>query len=238
MRERPRSGPDGRPRGPELLGGGVTLEAITVTGDVPRRITLVMLSGGIDSVWTLYRLLKDTDDEIFAHHIHFVNEEGRHEAEAAAARAVAGWLRKHVRAFHYSETGIDHRNMRWFGFDIMGVGFEAGICARSLLLARKRPMDRWTIGTCAEEGHDAERFVHVEAVMAANCYPDPAPPFFLLPPVPKAQEVAELGPDLAALCWTCRRPKRKPEGGFAECGKCKTCKLMAEIRSAGAPAGG
>ncbi len=201
------------------------MEPITVTGDGARRSTLVMVSGGVDSVWTLMRLLRDTDDEIFAHHVHFINEEGRHEAEAAACRALVPELRK-IRPFQWSETAIDHRNMRWFGFDIMGVGFEAGICAHSFHRARGRPMDRWTIGTCAEEGHDAARFVHVEAALAANCYPNPAPPFFLLPPVPKAQEIAELGP-LARLCWTCRRPLRR-EGGWAECGACKTCKLMAE----------
>ncbi|MDF2235900.1 hypothetical protein P2H44_25400 [Albimonas sp. CAU 1670] len=201
----------------------------TAAPETGGRTTLVMLSGGIDSVWTLMRLLRDTGDTVYAHHVHFLNEEGRHRVEAEACRAIVAHLAERFRSFRYSETAIDHRRMRWYGYDIVGVGFEAGICAHSYHLAQGRPMDRWTIGTCLEEGHDAERFVHVEACVAANCHPNPAPAFFLVPPVSKAREIEDLGPELAGLCWTCRRPQPRPGGGWLECGACKTCRLMGSI---------
>lgn len=210
-------------------------EGIAVTGDAPqtsRRATLVMFSSGVDSTYALVKLLRETDDEIFAHHVHFINEESRHQVEAERARRIVRHCIQTIRHFNYSETSIDHRNMRWFGFDIMGVGFEAGICAHSFLRARRYPFSRWTIGTCVEEGHDAERFVHVENAVAANCYPNPAPPFELLPMVTKAEEIAYLGPELAEMCWTCRRPVTRADGTLAECGDCKTCKVMAEARAA------
>ena len=201
---------------------------MTEAADKPRRSTLVMFSSGVDSTWTLMKLLRDTGDEIFAHHIHFINNEGRHRAEADSIRNLVAELRE-IRPFHYSETTLDRRNMRWFGFDVMSVGFEAGICAHSFFEARGRGMDRWTIGTCIEEGHNEERFAHAEACMRANCYPGPAPEFFLLPMVTKAQEVADLGPKLTDLCWTCRRPVKDGDN-WLPCGICQTCKLMETAR--------
>ena len=210
------------------------MTGITATGDTAaprRRATLMMFSAGVDSTYTLVKLLRETDDEVFAHHVHFINAEGRHEVEAERARAIARYCGRNIRHLNYSETSIDHRNMRWFGFDIMGVGFEAGICAHSFLRARRRPFDRWMIGTCLEEGHNEKRFQHVEAMVRGNCYPNVAPPFEMLPMVSKAEEIAYLGPELAEMCWTCRRPV-KTETGFAECGECETCKTMMEARAA------
>ncbi|WP_339949290.1 hypothetical protein [uncultured Albimonas sp.] len=107
--------------------------------------------------------------------------------------------------------------MRWSGYGIMGVGFEAGICAHAFHDARGRPMDRWTIGACLEEGHDAERFAHVEACVAANCRPTPPPGFFLAPPVTKAREGADLGPELAPCAGPAgaRSPGPTAPGGSA-----------------------
>lgn len=201
-------------------------------GRKAKRATLVMFSSGIDSAYTLVKLLRETDDDIYAHHVHMVNVEGRHEVEARRSRAIVEHCTRNVRKLNYSETTIDHRNMRWFGFDIMAVGFEAGIVAHSFHRARGRPMDRWTIGTCLEEGHDEERFAHVLAACAANCYPTRPPPFFLLPLVPKAEEIAYLPEAVADLCWTCRRPVREGGGEPRECGTCKTCRLMATVRLA------
>ena len=208
---------------------------ISVTGDAKaarKRATLVMFSGGVDSAYTLVKLLRETDDEVFAHHIHFINEEGRHAVEAERARRIVKHCLDTIRPFNYSETSIDHRNMRWFGFDIMGVGFEAGICAHSFLRARRYPFDRWMIGTCLEEGHDETRFAHVEAMMRGNCYPYPPPRFELPPMASKADEIAYLGEEIAAMCWTCRRPVKTTGGGFAECGACETCAIMATARAA------
>lgn len=211
------------------------MSGIVVTGDAPkparRRATLVMFSSGVDSTYALVKLLRETDDEIFAHHVHFINEEGRHKVEAERARRIAEHCTKTIRRLNYSETSIDHRNMRWFGFDIMGVGFEAGICAHSFLRARGYGFARWTIGTCLEEGHDERRFAHVENVVRANCYPNPAPPFELLPMVAKAEEIAYIGDDLAEMCWTCRRPVTLADGAIGECGECATCEVMAAARA-------
>ncbi len=195
------------------------------------RTTLVMLSGGIDSSYTLFKLLSESDDSLLVHHIHLVNDEGRHQVEAERCAAIVGWCQENLRPFRFTQTLVDHRGLRFFGYDMLTVGFEAGLVCHSHFLESGRMPDRWTIGTCQEEGHNVVRFRHVEACLAANCWPEAPPPFFLLPLVGKRDEMAALPPPLLDFAWTCRRPLQTASGP-QECGVCKTCRLMAELRAA------
>ncbi len=201
-----------------------------------KQITLVMFSGGIDSVYVLYRLLKESDDEIVAHHIHFVNIERRHEAEARACRVVVDYLKKTVRDFIYTESAIDRSRFRAFGMDDMAVGFEVGIVHSSLIVDRGIGFDRWTSGTCLEEeleyfgASEIERFENVLNCVQGSCYPNPAPRFFQLKIIPKKAQMDYMGQALVDLCWTCRTPVWAEDGSASECGTCKTCVLMGKIR--------
>lgn len=194
-----------------------------------------MLSGGIDSAYTLLRLLRESEDTILAHHIHMVNAENRHKVEADSCRRIVEYCNQHHRKVSYSESAVDHRGMLFMGFDMVTVGFEAGIVAHSYFLATKTMPDRWTVGTCLEEGHWMERYEHVQACCAANCFPNEPPEFFTLPLVPKREEMEYLPMDYLALTWTCRRPVWTGSA-FVACGTCKTCELMKGIQ-VGRPAG-
>jgi len=75
-----------------------------------------MLSGGVDSVAVLKQLLEETDDKVYAHHIHIKNNEGvqnikRYKAEALALRKTIPYMKKTFRDFHYSESTIDVRQI-------------------------------------------------------------------------------------------------------------------------------
>ncbi|GAB5469401.1 MAG: hypothetical protein Kilf2KO_24310 [Rhodospirillales bacterium] len=194
-------------------------------------VTLVMLSGGIDSVYTLVKLLRETDDTILAHHIDLVNDEGRWVPERTACRNVVDFCREAYRDFSYSESAIDHRGLAFFGFDMVSVGFEAGIVSHSYYNATQRMPDRWTVGSCTEEGSNPGRFKHVEACVAANCFPVDPPVSYSLPIVSKKEEMSYLDIDLLRRLWTCRRPI-EVEDGYRECGLCKTCELVAHARDA------
>ena len=195
-------------------------------GDGRRRSTLVMLSGGIDSVYALWKILTETDDDVLAHHINFVNTERRHVVEAQRSRKIVDYLRREVRAFEYRESTLDHRNHDFFGYDMIAVGFEAGLAAQSYLFRENRPLDRWTAGACIEEGIAMQgRWPHVLACCAANCYPHEAPAFLELPAVTKQEEIDRLPKDLLALTWGCRRPVAT-QSGYQACGVCKTCKML------------
>ena len=193
------------------------------------KVSLVMLSGGIDSTFNLVRLLSETKHRVLAHHINFINDEERYDAESKSVHRIIELCEKRYRPFLYSETAIDHTGMPFFGFDVISVGFEAGIVAHSYKEAYGKMIDGWTIGTCLEEGHDPNRFKFAKACCAANCFPEKAPPFFMLPLETKVDQMKRLPAEILESCWTCRRPIRDGDS-FKECGECKTCVLVRPLR--------
>ena len=44
--------------------------------EIKESSSVIMLSGGIDSVSVLKRILEETDEKIYAHHIHIKNNTG------------------------------------------------------------------------------------------------------------------------------------------------------------------
>ncbi len=196
----------------------------------PKRLTtLVMLSGGIDSIYRLVKLLDETDDDVLVHHIHLVNQEGRHKVEAERVRKIVKWCESKYRKVKYSESGVDHRGFLFFGYDMVTVGFEAGIVSHSFFAAHNRMPDRWMIGACTEEPRWLERWEHVKACLAANCFPQDPPEYFAFPTVTKLEEVRYLPAELVEMAWTCRTPV-VVDGEYTECGKCQTCELMIKVR--------
>jgi hypothetical protein len=202
-----------------------------------QRITIVMFSGGIDSTYTLVKLLRETDDVLLVHHINFVNIERRYEVEADRCRRIVDICRRIYRTFQYTESTLDHRAFQFFGFDMIAVGFEGGLVAHSNRVRTSRMPDRWTIGNCSEEltpeyvaaaGSSPSRWQHVLACLAANCFPHQPPTYFNEPVVTKREEIDYLPPEIRALTWTCRAPVFV-SGEPAECGICLTCKLMTSI---------
>ena len=70
-----------------------------------------MLSGGIDSVSVLKRILLETDESLYVHHIHLKNNEGfefeRYKKESEAVRKIVPYMKKTFRNFNYTESTID-----------------------------------------------------------------------------------------------------------------------------------
>lgn len=181
---------------------------------------LVMLSGGIDSTYLLARSLRETKGAVQAHHIHLVNPEGRHEAEAEACRKIVEFCRRNYRDFTYSESTVI-RSGPSFGLDIMTVALEAGVVAANM----SQWPQRWMVGDCAEDRSNPldtpKRRGHIEAIMAASCFPK-APPHYQIYPVRAKRKLAGyMGPELTSLCWSCRTPV---DGN--PCGECKACEQV------------
>ena len=213
------------------LSGNLTLESSGGSLMISRRpkTTIVMFSGGIDSTYTLVRLLKETTDDLLVHHIHFINTEDRHKVEAEHAHRIVAHCRETYRPFAYTESALDHRAFDFFGFDMIGIGFEAGLVAHSYHQTMGRMPDRWMIGSCTDEGRNSDRWPHVLACVAANCFPEEPPAYFGFPIISKAKEIDYLPDEIVDMAWTCRRPVWK-DGTAEECGTCITCKVMATAR--------
>ena len=81
------------------------------------KVTIVMLSGGVDSTYALYQVLKETDDVVFAHHINFLNREKRYNPELQASLDVVKYLSDTVRDFDFSFST--------FQFPFTHIGWDA-----------------------------------------------------------------------------------------------------------------
>jgi len=202
-----------------------------------RRVTLLAVSGGLDSVYTLVKLLRESEDEVIAHHIHMLNAEQRHQVEAAYLQRIFDYCRTHYRPFHITESTVDRRGLAVFTPDIFTAAFEAGLIAASFELQRGVQVDRMTRGVCWEERivtlkhpKPYERFEHLQRILTAAAFPHHSPYYFELPIITKEMQAAYLGKDLTELCWTCSLPRHEPDGSIGECGGCKKCVIMAEIR--------
>lgn len=202
--------------------------------------TLVTLSGGIDSVYVLAKLLRESEDIVIAHHIHMINREGRHRIEGKRCEEIVSYCKTNYRDFYYTESTLDRRRFQAFGLDVITVAQEIGPVCKSYIQGSSLPVDRWILGFCEEERRNriddqnaAIRKQHILNAASASCYPLDAPKYDNLPIISKRDEIAYLGPELTALCWTCREPvyDHPDDDEPSECGICKTCLLMAEIRT-------
>jgi 7-cyano-7-deazaguanine synthase in queuosine biosynthesis len=192
-----------------------------------------MWSGGIDSTYVLAHLLKETNHNVFAHHIYLKNCERRDLAEARSIEKLVPKLRA-IRDFTFTVNFINDEHMPSLTWDMARTCFEAGAVARGWYYAREpKKIDTWTIGTCAEEGHWQERFdIISQSTLAAQWAPGRTDymTFELYPTVKKSEEMEYLGKlGLLQDCWYCRYPRYTSPTSQEPCGKCKTC---AEVRSA------
>ena len=189
-----------------------------------------MFSGGIDSTYVLARILKDTDDEVIAHHIIVKNHERRHEAEVDAMLNLVPRLRK-IRDFEFSTSGMDHTGFNGIPWDMQCVAFTAGIIMRDQA-ARRQKIDRWTIGTHRDEGHWQHRWDVIGYLPNCVTWPHDPAPFWLPDTLPaKADEMRYLQQlDLLNQVWYCRFPRAQGEV-FLPCGACPTCKEVNDAKT-------
>ena len=211
-----------------------------MNADFTKRHTLLMFSGGIDSLFTLHQLLTQTDDVVWAHHVNLVNREGRHRAEAEACGNLVAWLTERVRTFRYTQSTIDHSAFMMFGRDVTMVALEAGLVVQNAHSVWRRGFDRWMLGYCKEEAEEvlptgtaadtSGRRSLTEQAVALTAHPIVPPRLFRQDLLAKQAQIEAMPVELVQLAWTCRQPKWEGERA-TECGVCKTCKLMTPIRA-------
>lgn len=191
---------------------------------------LVMWSGGIDSTYVLTRLLHESEQPLYAHHVQITNATQRHPKEAGAVDALFPRLRG-IRDFHLSTSAVDFRHLHelthMIPFDMQVVCAHAGAFFRSMEIGAKRTVARWTIGTHKDEGHWGERWHAIEPAVAAMAWPATPGEFFLLEPLATKQEEMAYLEDRGLLdhTWYCRMPR-----AGEPCRKCTPCTDVAAVR--------
>lgn len=189
---------------------------------------LIMWSGGIDSTYVLAKMLKETDHNIFAHHIELKNCERRDLTERNSVLKLHEKLTK-IRPFQFSVNFIDDSKMPTIVYDMARVCFEAGAVSKGFYhYTNQVVLDKWTIGTHKDEGHNWERWEVIKHATRAAEWTKGREKFieFELPEmVSKKEEMDYLQSlDLLDDCWFCRTPHYIVDKHvYVSCGKCKTC---------------
>lgn len=186
---------------------------------------LVMYSGGLDSLGTVYKLL--TDDEykgyrIHIHHVHNKNIENRARAEAMVVYAVVKELEKLGFKFDFSESeiGVPSFNNK-FMYDTDSMNFFAGYISSVIPQIKKVAM-----GMNANDDNQrlSERRVRANAILAAFA---PVEKIYPVLNMTKRQIYDILPASLKNMFWSCRTPKYT-ETSIEPCKNCKPCFQLRE----------
>ena len=191
--------------------------------------TLVLLSGGIDSVAVLANMLMRTEHRVHAHHVELANRDNRVRAENDAVADVIDYCWNNFRDFEYSSS-VNEFRVTPKGYDlIVALVHGAMVC----LASKRRPDYLMTGHFNTTRG----RAVYGTR-MLSNCFTNPKNAPLWLRPLDALTDRAHakvdiyrsVPPDLAALSWSCRTPVISKHGGFAPCGKCYACKALNTAR--------
>jgi hypothetical protein len=189
---------------------------------------LAAVSGGLDSVAMLYRLLTTAADPIHVHHISIRAVTGRWKAEGQAMALIVPWLQTHARPFGYT-TAIYPPPLRRPDISIVSDEcarmIKAGLIPMPAALARGANWhDMRSKGTGTRQRSAAMRWQ-----LALG--PKAPPIIFPIADMKRRALWAMLPPQLAVLTASCRRPRVR-EGVWHACGGCQTCD---QLRREGVP---
>jgi hypothetical protein len=224
--------------GPQAEEKAVASPAIVATH---RRRMLVTWSGGLDSTYGLVRVLRETDDEIFVHHIHrFAPHDDKNDPaqscryEATAVGRMLPLIRERYRDFAYSESLVDNTSFPQFAPDATTVLLFAGCMAKRL---RFGPEDRILDVMNSDEDGDwgpgsmsgillRMNSLNILKLVLRN---EEVSPLYTYENIPsKAEEVAYLPRELVELNASCRAP-RLVDGVWQNCGICRKCRSFAKM---------
>ena len=128
--------------------------------------TLIMLSGGADSAAALIKLLNESGEPVFAHHIIISDNESasRHKVENLACDRLVKYCREHYRDFVYSKSLWDFP-LPYFGWNLTLCAFVGARVLRSFPAAR---ITRYAVGVIDER---------IPSVCGRSGWRRPEPPF-------------------------------------------------------------
>lgn len=206
----------------------------------PRK-TLVMWSAGLDSTYGLVRLLRETDDHVYAHHIH---RHARHDSgtrqadtcryEAEAITRMRPWIKRKFRDFPYSESVVDLRAFPTFARDTATSMFFAAQVTRANGF---QPTDRILLSMNSDEDADWNpgsekywflRMITIQMLKLVWQSEDVPQPFLWTPPPKKQVEVDYLPQELVQMTASCRDPN-EIDGSWINCGACAECETLSSV---------
>ncbi len=198
--------------------------------------SLVLFSGGIDSTYSLVRLLKETQDLVYAHHVSFIGSKSGSEVTnldsvALSVREPIAWIRSNLRDFEYSQSLVDLSMFATRARENTSLMYFAAQAAMNYGFS---PFDRILLGVNA----DADPGWHPDSAVYAwrrtllvrmlrsvwEC--DEVPHLYFWNPRPSKHAMLEYLPtELARLTFSCSKPTidESNSGRPVACGSCSRC---------------
>jgi len=210
-----------------------------------QRITrsLLLFSGGIDSTYSLVRLLGETRDLVYVHHVHFIDpthQASRIDFETIApqVREPLAWMREQMRDFEYSQSLIDVSMFATRARENTSLMFFAAQAAMNYGFS---PFDRILLGVNADTdpGWNPDSPVYawrrtlLVRMLRSVWECDEVPYLYFWNPRPSKRAMLESLPEeLARRTFSCSAPVPDPEhpSGQSPCGVCPKCQWRAQIR--------
>lgn len=190
---------------------------------------LLGLSGGLDSVYVLYRWLSDNPGKrLLVHHCRLVNRHGRQPLETQGARAAVEWCRAQgLDNFDYFETEVNVGDLRNLPYDEFLLTVLNGLILRD---ARYRNIPVLLVPTPKDEydrlGSRLTRRRAKSARIRSEFVNTGIKPVYPVANMTKAQILEACPAELRAVSWSCRAPL--PDGG--RCHLCHTCRQIDEAQ--------
>ena len=193
---------------------------------------LVMLSGGVDSTAALVKVLSETGDDLFVHHIYLKNDMRRERPELVAVDKIVQYCQEKYRPFNFTMSYLDLSFMKNnVQPDVYSVTYM------SALIIRQFPeIDCVIVSAIADDSLNPE--MEERRIVSRHIFKS----FFLGRQMPhvdmplanmtKEQVIDILPSELLELTWSCRKPKIDRDNNYIRCGKCHTC---ISIESVSAP---
>lgn len=212
-------------------------------------ISVVMLSGGLDSTGMLIKQLKETDSLVHVHHITLKTCEDRWRAEGKAIEEIISYCRKHYKNFGFSTSTYEFPdfNIGYAGMDIMTVGFIGGNVVRAvqkqfiqtdnyLYDAEVLLGDTKTdFPGGMEELNSTIRITQAKYMFKmqfldykSHNWNTPQVSFPLIDYTKKEIYKKYIPDELKQSIWSCRRPVYL-DGKSIPCGICHTCQQMEDL---------
>ena len=190
--------------------------------NITKPCTLVMFSGGLDSLAVLHLLLSK-GERVHVHHVHLHNVEGRAPAEANAVGAVRDYYTRTGKPLDYSESNVHYPSVNGqFFYDTDVTRFMGGY------IAARAPVTGVAYGRTADDVADSTLNARTQTGNDIFKVLTDVPMLFPVVHMTKQECYDSLPPALRDLAWSCRRPSYTGNGPLT-CGKCKTCRAMKGI---------
>ena len=190
---------------------------------------LLNLSGGIDSVYALYKHLTTKPNEtLLVHHCELKTPQNRFEKETEAVKAVLNWhSQKGLTNYVYIKTSFDCRELGIRPLDGQVIAFMNGILFQNKKYRTIKytyintPKDEYQrLGTrLLQKQQDSYRLIRsIPQHTFLRTYSHNLQPIYTVKHLSKQQIIEQMPKELVQLSWSCRTPRdNKP------CQKCHTC---------------